>query len=1167
MEDPMSFHIMIDTGKVTNNHSSYQIAPESGNAGFSNLKKGQLINGTIVSMGDQVTLDFDGQKVSTSKEVLKNATVGESKTFEVVKASDNEIELKLLEESMAGLRKTMKAVMLRESDWETMLAQKNQSAKQTEKETQTAEQKEKLSEISTKFTEKDYHALEKEGFPVETMSLNGLYEAINRVKAAQAEVSGKASDRNQGTGKLTDSVIEARLKAENLPATAQNISNVKKALALSETASRMDDKAVKYLITQDAEPTIENIYKAYYSGSSKRAEQTQPLSEEAWAELNTQVQSVIGAAGYEVNQENMKDARWLIENKLPLTEKTFTYKKELEQLKTNTDQGVILDRIMDGMKQGTVPMEVSLAEDDAGRLQKVIQKVNSISDDAVAYAVTSNSELTLQRLTTIQENLAAGKIKADELEDETPGQQTSGQEATSGKDKDYEYETIKAQRQMEEIRLKMNLEAAGRLEKKGIDVETQELEKVVEELRRLEDSYYSKMLQEADVPVTEDALQILKTTTQSVEQLKYLPSSVLGSTLAERGVQTIPDLLSEGTQLQAQYLKAGSAYETLMTVPNAEYGDSIRKAFANMDSLLTELQIENTEQNQRAVRILGYNQMELTTENINQVKAYDSEVTALISNLHPAVTVRMIKEGINPLHVPIDELNKEIDQMKEEQGITSEDKFSTYLQKLEKENNITAEERKAYIGVYRLLYNVEKSDGAAIGSVIKADREVTLSNLLTAVQTGKKGRMDAVINDEFGTLTELTRNRISISEQLNAFSGSDQEMQDNNPQNQSQGRSEEQGQRQKEMTQEEQAQYLNRVVKQITEEASPNKLSQLQSLVTTADTMHSARDTAAGQARTAGTVSQGVWDTIKDYSLEKLLGQLKNVEETQDTTSEIYTQKLQEFRELSKNCEQSIRFLKDYQMGNSSQNIMMANQVLSSSISPLGKLLKQKSENNSEKSENSLKEIEDLSDNLIDKASMNEAYEALETEAKETLVRACSEETLDSRKLAELKGLGQQLAFLRKLASREFYQIPIETSRGVTNLNLTILRGADTTGKVAVSVRSEQLGEVKAEFSLKDSSLKGFIRCEDRNSLNKLQNNLGVIEKAAEDCGIELKQLDFGIQSRDNDGYPYSNSESGAQEAAVGSDTEQKLYRIAKAIVQMVRSAEDSDADTQRAVS
>ena len=104
--------------------------------------------------------------------------------------------------------------------------------------------------------------------------------------------------------------------------------------------------------------------------------------------------------------------------------------------------------------------------------------------------------------------------------------------------------------------------------------------------------------------------------------------------------------------------------------------------------------------------------------------------------------------------------------MREEQGITSDEKFSTYLRKLEKTDGITPEERKAYIGIYRLLHQVEKSDGAALGAVLKAGQEVTLEHLLTAVRTHRKGGMDAAVDDAFGMLQEVSYDGETITDQL-----------------------------------------------------------------------------------------------------------------------------------------------------------------------------------------------------------------------------------------------------------------------------------------------------------------------------------------------------------------------------------------------------------------
>ena len=53
------------------------------------------------------------------------------------------------------------------------------------------------------------------------------------------------------------------------------------------------------------------------------------------------------------------------------------------------------------------------------------------------------------------------------------------------------------------------------------------------------------------------------------------------------------------------------------------------------------------------------------------------------------------------MDMSIDDLNRHIDMLKSRVPVT--DKYSTYLYKLEREEGISEEERKAYIGIYRAL--------------------------------------------------------------------------------------------------------------------------------------------------------------------------------------------------------------------------------------------------------------------------------------------------------------------------------------------------------------------------------------------------------------------------------------------------------------------------------
>ena len=61
------------------------------------------------------------------------------------------------------------------------------------------------------------------------------------------------------------------------------------------------------------------------------------------------------------------------------------------------------------------------------------------------------------------------------------------------------------------------------------------------------------------------------------------------------------------------------------------------------DDILKDLGLPETAANARAVRILGYNRMELTVENILSMKEYDDKVTSLARDLKPAVVTELIR--------------------------------------------------------------------------------------------------------------------------------------------------------------------------------------------------------------------------------------------------------------------------------------------------------------------------------------------------------------------------------------------------------------------------------------------------------------------------------------------------------------------------------------------
>ncbi|NLJ96689.1 MAG: flagellar hook-length control protein FliK [Clostridiales bacterium] len=695
--------------------------------------------------------------------------------------------------------------------------------------------------------------------------------------------------------------------------------------------------------------------------------------------------------------------------------------------------------------------------------------------------------------------------------------------------KDQLLKSITAKRLLEEVRLRMTSEAARRFAKRGIDVDTKNLEKVVDQLRIEEEKYYKDLLQQEGIAPDEARINILKATSQSVEQLKTMPINIIGATLEDRRLQTITSLLDNGNNIIIELDKAKEAYETFYTQPRKEFGDSIKKAFNNMGTLMEEMDIPDTEYNRRAIRILGYNQMDISKESIDKVKAYDLSVNYLLENLHPKITVQLIKEGINPMDIPIDQLNSQIERLKEELDNPSLEKYSTYLYKLEKEDGISEAERKAYIGIYRLLYQIDKSDGAPIGALVKSDTEVTLNHLLTAIRTIKKGGMDYKLDDKYGLVEEIRFDKETIINQIEAGFNSDSNNQEPSYMAKEDPYMPEQSN---------QEEIHNNIIKQLLNNLTPERLYQLH---------HSIAEKSQ--------ITADPWDTLGNMTIDQLLEQAKNTDDQPGINQAYYSERLQEIREIYNNSDQAIRFLNDYKMPCTTTNLMMAGQILNNSCKVFRKLFGIAQNEKDENLKNRLKKNFDLTDTLIDEDTMNKAYEKLDRQLKAVIDMESSADNVDGTQLAQLKSMGNQMKFMKHLARRRFYQIPIESSGRITNINLTIICQKTSGGKVTVSYESDKLGSIKAEASLKDKKLSGYFSCDHMEGLKMLKAQEGSLKEGLHDEHITIKQLNFYMKQSWDGVYTYKNPEEAQGETDRLAD--RILYRVAKAMISMIRLAEE----------
>lgn len=601
--------------------------------------------------------------------------------------------------------------------------------------------------MSHTMSEEDFQELSEEGFHFASLDPETAVTIVDKIKAelvrSGKQIAGYTDDLDLDTlAAAVGSDALARAMADSLgqadiPLTEENIAAVGKAWDMAAELSTPTEYTYQYMVDNEMEPEIWNFYLAKNSGADNAVQNSGMAQTDldflADEKIQKQIDRVLEQAGYETDGENRQSARWLLEKRLPLTAESIGRLKRLQAAAVPVTEESFASAAARAIAEGKEPVYADLSQKGGA------------SDNLYERAVGALEYYTAQY----------------EAQGTFAGEYAEAQEWLHAQG------DLTARKQLEEIRLRMTAEVNVKLLKSGFAIDTAPMEQLIEALRRAEkevaDSYFPGDTQAVS------KYESWNQTDRVMKELPTLPAKLLGTVRIEGENATVLEHFhAEGMELRLTYERAGESYEALMTVPRTDLGDSMDKAFGNVEELAGELGLEASEEVNRAVRILGYNRMEITEENVNRVLEADAQVHGLMEKMTPAATLKMIRDGINPLEQSIAELNHYFDSLPESYQEAAES-YSRYLYGLEQSHQITQEERETYIGVYRLLHQIGKKDGAAIGAVVNTRAQLQFSNLLSAVRSDRFRHMDVRATDETGLLRELVKEgkELSVSEQIN----------------------------------------------------------------------------------------------------------------------------------------------------------------------------------------------------------------------------------------------------------------------------------------------------------------------------------------------------------------------------------------------------------------
>lgn len=872
---------------------------------------------------------------------------------------------------------------------------------------------------ANKSTPEHAKALEEDGFSLPDTDIHTVVTETDKI---QMQLAKAGKDTSYFSGELSAEQIE------QIAGSAALAAQYESAIDQANAIRPLGEGALKYMLENGLEPTIGNIYRAQFNGAHEQVEQ--PDADLDQENIEEQIAKVIAAAGMVPSEQNIFAGKWLAANDIPVTTENLSRLQTLQSLQLPPDQGTLLRAMQTAVAEEKTPADAHLADSASltARAEDATEVLAQTTDRELVYLIDQGRELTIENLREAHNLIEMGVASGEELE--TAASTWVMDAARSEK----RLALLEARRMLEETRLAMTTEANYGLLKRGMEIEIKPLVQLVEDLKAQEQSYYKELLEADGSEADAGQIALFKETIETAQQLKFMPAAALGSRIFDG---TAAGLYEAGAQLQARMEAAGEAYETLMTAPRADMGDSVQKAFRNVDDILQEIGMEPTESNARAVRILAYNQMEINEQSVLEMKLADRQVQQAFDSLKPAVVREMIRDGINPLQMQIGELNEQAEQIRAQIGSADEmEKFSEYLWKLEQNRDISAEERDSYIGIYRLIHQVETGDGAAIGALVRQGAELTMGNLLRAVRSEKKSGMDYKVDDEFGGV-EGSYKGSSITDQINAA-------------------------------------YQMRCVEALQQAAQePGQFTEL--------------------------FSQENWQELTPEQLLEQLSRMPSDQKADEAYDRELLADMQKAAAAQVEVYQILETYDVPVTVNNvlAMQQMMANP--NDAFRKLFGLT-DRIENEGKKEE-LMAEIAQIKEDILNRLGENiQAPEEL-AKAQETLADVaehCGQtvmyEGMTRLDIRQFQMMTAQLHLCANMTREERYQIPILTSDGAMGVNVRIIRGSEKKGIVRLTMDSAAYGKVAAEFRAEETGIRGYLASDSRAGADRLQQELPGVE-------------------------------------------------------------------------
>nr|MCR5374927.1 DUF6240 domain-containing protein [Lachnospiraceae bacterium] len=461
------------------------------------------------------------------------------------------------------------------------------------------------------------------------------------------------------------------------------------------------------------------------------------------------------------------------------------------------------------------------------------------------------------------------------------------------------------------------------------------------------------------------------------------------------------------------------------------------------------------------------------------------------------VVLTMIREGYNPLNVELTELNDKATEIRERIGDNGSEKYSKFLYDLSKKDGITEEERESYMGIYRLLRQVEKSDGAVIGAAVASNAELTLKNLITEVRSRNTGHINKRVDDELAASEKRVVADLSITEQVNSA-------------------------------------YEVYALKNALEEISVESLVKM------------SEENTDGKAILDKTPEEFI------ESLRLINEDIKEEESVESKERIIENLKILETDEEVREYLTAIEAPKSIENIEAMYNFFKLNRTYSKLYDEVNSLSKQEKFNFLK-----AEALKNFEENIESPTAMGESLEDLEELATEVMDTMEFEDEPRDVDLDAMRMVCRQIGLFTDAAKKEDFAIPVLIKGKMGTVSLKIVKGKKDKGKVTITSHLPNEKDIAAEFKVQNGDIKGYFVTDDEELFNDMKDAEDRMKELMSE-NEELKSFDFSLNGIKSNTVSLTGFRKDAAKGLETADEDsnvltESLYGIAKVFITVLK--------------